>query len=263
MTDQLDLALAARILHLDEWSHLWGADRDERPGFVLFTARPDADPANNRAILGDVPAAEADATLTALVRHFETRAATPRVLLTPLARPADWPERLIRAGFIETDEREVFLTLLDSAEIPVVPDVTVAPAATPADLDRVVAVQHTGFGGAPDDLAQTQRRTHEHLARRDQPWPLRSYLALLDGEPAGGATARFGKDLTGIYGVATLDHARRRGVATALLARILADARAAGHDLVFLSAQSGSYAEGYYQRLGFVPRFATRTFERP
>ena len=263
MTDQPILALAARILRFDEWSHLWGADREERPGFVLFTARTDADPSANRAILGEVPAAATDATLAEIVRHFETRAATPRVLLTPLARPADWPERLIRAGFAETDEREVFLTLPAPAAIPVIPAVTVAPAATPADRDRVVAVQHAGFGGAPEHLAKTQCRTHEHLARRDQLWPLRYYLALLDGEPAGGATARLGEDLTGIYGVATLPNARRHGVATALLGRVLADARAAGHDLVFLAAQPGGYAEGYYRRLGFVPRFVTRTFERP
>lgn len=216
-------ALAARILRLDEWSHAWGADRQEWPGFVLFTARPGADPASNRAIPSDVPAADADATLTAIVRHFETRGAKPRVLLTPLARPADWSGRLARA----------------------------------------VAVQHAGFGGPPEDLAKVQRRTHEHLARPDQPWLLRYYLALLDGEPAGGATARIGDDLTGIYGVATLPTARRRGVATALLARILADARAAGHDLVFLSAHPGSDAKAYYQRLGFVPRFETRSFERP
>ena len=258
-----DLALAARILRLDELGYTFGADRAERPGFVLFTARPDADPSSNRAILGPLDETTADAALQEIVRHYAARGATPRVSLTPLSRPADWPQRLLRAGFVETDDQEVFLTLPTTVTISAVPAVAVARVATESEADTAVAVQLAGFGGPPDTHAAAQRYARAHVALSDQPNGLRYYLARLDGDPAGAATARFGPDLTGVYGVATHPAARRRGVATALLGRILADARAAGHDLLFLAALPNSYADGYYRRLGFLPRFTTRTFERP
>ena len=260
-----DHALAARILRLDEASHTYAADRSEIPGAVLFTAPPGPGPSHNRAILGDVPTADADATLARIIHHFASRGAAPRVLVNPLARPPDWPDRLLRAGFVETDDREVFLTLPTAATIPTVPAVTVIPADTPDLLDQTVAVQMAGFGAPPEAVPDAQRRAHEGVTNPAGGWPHRSYLATLDDKPAGGATARFGPalDLTGVYGVATLPEARRRGVATALLARVLADAHAAGHELVFLAAQPGSYADSYYRRLGFVPRFEQRTFERP
>ena len=83
------------------------------------------------------------------------------------------------------------------------------------------------------------------LARRSLEAGLyRYYVACLDGRPAGAASARIDKGLAGIYGVATLPEARRRGVGTALVGHIVEEGRREGCDAAFLSAEPGSYAAG-------------------
>ena len=56
-------------------------------------------------------------------------------------------------------------------------------------------------------------------------------------------------DDCGIYNVGTLEHARRRGLGTALTARLLHDARARGRRTA--SLQSTAMAERLYAALGF------------
>ena len=78
---------------------------------------------------------------------------------------------------------------------------------------------------------------------------LRVLVARLDGEDAATAMAfDFGGDC-GIYNVGTLEHARRRGLGTALTALHLHDARARGCRTA--SVQSTHMAEGVYAAAGF------------
>lgn len=73
--------------------------------------------------------------------------------------------------------------------------------------------------------------------------------AYLDGEPVAAALAFDHGGDCGIYNVGTLGRARRRGLATALMARHLQDARERGCTTV--SLQSTPMAEGVYAAVGF------------
>jgi predicted GNAT family acetyltransferase len=68
-------------------------------------------------------------------------------------------------------------------------------------------------------------------------------LAVGSHQPVGAVTE--------IVGVGTLPAARRRGLGAAVTAALVADARARGAELVFLSAGSEAIAR-VYERLGFV-----------
>ena len=126
-----------------------------------------------------------------------------------------------------------------------------------AALVEFVHLQQTAWGMPAEDEARALR-----LARRAlDAGHYRYYTARLDGRPAGAASARIDKGLAGIYGVATLEEARRRGVGSALVGHIVEEGRREGCEAAFLSAEPGSYAAGLYRRLGFVSIFAVSNYE--
>jgi ribosomal protein S18 acetylase RimI-like enzyme len=86
---------------------------------------------------------------------------------------------------------------------------------------------------------------------------IRWFTARVDGEPASycelytdGCTAQ-------IEDVTTLPEHRRKGLASAVVLRALAEARSGGHDLVFLVADADDWPQELYVKLGFdaVGRF--------
>jgi GNAT superfamily N-acetyltransferase len=53
--------------------------------------------------------------------------------------------------------------------------------------------------------------------------------------------------------VVTFPHARRRGLARALSTRVVAEARDAGAERIYLLAEPGGMAAGMYEAIGFSP----------
>jgi ribosomal protein S18 acetylase RimI-like enzyme len=92
--------------------------------------------------------------------------------------------------------------------------------------------------GVPPDFARRADRSVFHVR-----------IAALDGAAAAAAVAFDCGDDCGIYNVATLGHARRRGLGTALTALLLRDAAARGCRTA--SLQATPMAERVYSALGF------------
>jgi predicted GNAT family N-acyltransferase len=141
-------------------------------------------------------------------------------------------------------------------------------SAAPPDLLRVDLLREPAGAGWPETLAIRRRvfAVEQRLADVDAPDPQDSdsLHAVAWLEPAAGdgqhravGVGRLtlfnqGRDEGLIAWVATLPEARRRGVASAVLRRLLAEADAAGMGQTVLAAQR--HAEGFYGRFGF---FAT------
>lgn len=88
------------------------------------------------------------------------------------------------------------------------------------------------------------------------PWLLRDpglvfFLAYVDGEPAGTSSVCVTDEIAGIYGVATLEAFRRRGVASALTAAALQEGARKG--CVIGALQPSDMGRPVYQRMGFHP----------
>jgi GNAT superfamily N-acetyltransferase len=81
-----------------------------------------------------------------------------------------------------------------------------------------------------------------------QNWRL--YLARIDGEPVGGALLSLDADIGYLANASTLPAYRGRGVQTALIARRIADAAAAGCKTVCSGAAFGSQSQRNLQRAG-------------
>jgi ribosomal protein S18 acetylase RimI-like enzyme len=82
------------------------------------------------------------------------------------------------------------------------------------------------------------------------------YLGQIDDAIAGGAGLRIHQGVAQLCGSATLPTQRRRGMQSALLARRLADAAAAGCDIAVITTQPGSKSQENAQRSGFSLLYA-------
>ena len=76
----------------------------------------------------------------------------------------------------------------------------------------------------------------------------RVYLASIDDQPVATAETLLQDGVLGVFGVATVPGARRRGIGAAITAHAVRD-RADEADLAFL--QSSETGRGVYTRLGF------------
>ena len=81
----------------------------------------------------------------------------------------------------------------------------------------------------------------------------RFFLALADGRAASVCELYVRGHTAQIEDVGTLDGYRGRGLARAVVLRALAEASAAGCDLVFLEADEDDWPKELYRRLGFEP----------
>jgi GNAT superfamily N-acetyltransferase len=140
---------------------------------------------------------------------------------------------------------------------------TDAPAAT-HDIRRIrdaagladhVAVAAAGFG-MPAELA-AQFMT-PGLATTDG---VSLYVGYLEGRPiTAGAGVRTGRTI-GVYNIATMPDARRRGYGAEITARVAADGLAAGCDTAIL--QASAMGQPIYERMGYRTVVRYRAWTEP
>ncbi|MGW0122334.1 GNAT family N-acetyltransferase [Streptomyces sp. NPDC003327] len=142
------------------------------------------------------------------------------------------------------------MVLETGGEAPVVPvpegvTVRTVGADDPA-LASAVAAPHRAFGGGDPEPGTVERIA----ARVEAGWT--RVAAALDARGTALAAGQHQPvdGVTEVVGVGTLPEARRRGLGLAVTAALVADARARGVELVFLTASDGDVAR-LYGRLGF------------
>jgi GNAT superfamily N-acetyltransferase len=104
---------------------------------------------------------------------------------------------------------------------------------------------------APTHSAVTHR-ARERWRDQEYGW-CAYYAARLDGRQVGGLYVTRYEEIPTIMGVYTVESARGRGVATALLSYVLAHLARNGIPDCCLFVRYGNPAERVYRRLGFVP----------
>ena len=179
--------------------------------------------------------------------------------LGPNFQPPDMAHRLERHGLKSDAYRlpTLIAPVLPVAEYPATnPAVEVWPATTLADLEAASTIRRIAFGW-PSDVALTY---FEDMAGDWLNSDLtRLYLARIgDGPPAAIGALVIGVGVPGIYVMATLPEWQGKGLGTAIMARLMVQAEAEGHQWVVLTAGRMGYK--IYRSFGFEHLFEYQIF---
>lgn len=168
----------------------------------------------------------------------------------PSTRPADLASQLIEYGFsIDEDGPGMAADLENLNEnLPSPYGLTIRPA---QDEDVWYVWSRTmaqGFGAPPERFEFAVNTWHNLLSQLD-PTTTQAYAAWLDGSPVATSLLQLGGGVAGIYSVATIPEARRKGIGAQVTLYPLLQARQKGYKVGVL--QSSAMGLRVYKSLGF------------
>lgn len=208
------------------------------------------------------PDGNSDVDIAATIAHFGKRGTPFYWGVFPNDRPPDLRERLLKYGFVADDAPAMAIDLEQLPTFSPVPELTIRPVRTEADIRTFAQVLNIGDFQASEAIAL---RIPEVLQPSLSPFQEEPHLGCLvgyrDGVPVA-TSARFLSDgVTGIYGVATVPEARRRGFGAAMTLAALQEGRTLGFRAGVLVATS--MGEPVYRRIGFKEVFRLGQFRSP
>ena len=221
---------------------------DANHGTAVRTATPDAIDAALR---------RADELYAGL--HHRTFKVDP---FTPTAFEA----RLLLEGYAQETELQLLLTGDLRADPP---PVAIRPVDGPADwasLSRLTRRDHEEEAEKESRPPYAESVTTAMVATKRAKAPaLQFFLASLDGEDCAFFSSwpgPEGSDVGKVEDLFTTPEHRRKGIATALIAHAVADARARGAGPVLIGADPTDTPKDMYTALGFAPVCAIRSFTK-
>lgn len=254
---RIEKAEAALIASATEAAGERGAPAAVTPiggGFACFAE--DGSPMNKVVGLGfgGVPA---DAEMDAVERFYAGRSSAVQVELSNLA-DRGLGELLTRRGYRLAGFENVLGRPVAGDEQPQLPAAVEVRRAD--DVTAWVDVVVDGFAhpdgeGVPSH-EEFPRDVIERAERDFEKAGATPYVALCEGNVAGGGSVRFTEGVAQLTGAATAPAYRRRGVQSALLSVRLADAAAAGCDIAVVTTAPGSKSQQNVQRRGFQLLYA-------
>jgi GNAT superfamily N-acetyltransferase len=252
-TDRID-----RVQQYLRWNAHQRLQHVPVPPFTLFFGAGPTSPAC--AAIPESPTGAFGPGVAALRGAFVARSARPRVEFLAAFAP-DLPACLRTAGFEETARDQVMVCTSQSyLPAPVVPglSLTVTTARTPIAVVQGGLDAHKRLWD-PAYAGHTSGAAAEDFRRRLGNG--RGVVAWLDGKPVGdGLMQAPHGGVTELVGIVTALAYRRRGIATAVTARLVEEALGQGAALPFLVAANAA-AERVYQRVGFQPCTAKLRYE--
>jgi hypothetical protein len=200
----------------------------------------------NYAFRVNVGESEVDELISDAVRYYEYLGLKPCFVVSPTTRPQSFVNSLLRAGFKPILEEDTMVYRGKNKDCVVNPEVQVA-ISDGSLIDIWTDVSMKGFRipmVLRDALIDMYRKAANFKGTK-------SYIGYFQGEPAGSCGLVSINNVGGIFSVATSPEYRRKGVATALLHKAIADSLSAGNNLLYLITTKGSDAERLYTSLGF------------
>jgi len=167
--------------------------------------------------------------------------------MTPFVQPPGLGAALAARGYVAFDPTCVQVAALDRPPDPRDPEgIAIAGAPAAAFADAVARLQE----------ATSAQRDAYYERMVATPQANRALIAHADGEPAGVGTVMLEDGIAGIFSMATAPAMRRRGVASALVARLLAWAWERGARVAYLQVDAqNDPALAVYRRFGFATAY--------
>ncbi len=202
----------------------------------------------NQVLLTNLASEGIEAHVTEILAPFRERSLPMLWSLSPSVRPESLGDVLQARGFApEAPLIGMAIELKGLPDASPVPGLSVERVTDERMLDLWGKTYHDGFG-LPAGFADTFVAVFKK-AGFGPSTPFRHYLGLLDGAPVACSTVFLGAACAGLWHIATLPHARGRGIGGEMTLAPLRDARAAGYRLGTLYA--APMGASVYRRLRF------------
>jgi GNAT superfamily N-acetyltransferase len=190
---------------------------------------------------------EIQAKIAQTLEPFRARGLPMQWTVTPETRPVDLAQYLEAAGLTHDGASPGMAVDLHALREPPMPaGLTIERVADDKTARVWNGVTARGFG-MPGELAAAFEPVMVTLSHETEHGAM--YLGRLDGVPVATAVHFVGGGTAGIYNVATVPEARRRGIGAAITARALLDGRARGMRIGTLQASKMGYP--VYEAMGF------------
>jgi GNAT superfamily N-acetyltransferase len=203
----------------------------------------------NGAVLARLAQGTEDGRITEVMAWFREKSVPWRWIVGPLSQPEDLGPRLVAAGMRAASDHPGMVLRLDRMrdESPELPALEVREVLEKRDFSAWADVQRETWG-LSDEADRAWREAHLRLGLGAD-LPLRNYLAMLDGEPVGGAAVFCAEGVAGIYNVCVVPSARGRGIGREVTLAALRTARDLGYNLSTLG--SSDLGLPVYLRIGY------------
>ena len=229
---------------LDQWSELEFLDTPE----MLWTLTKIPFPLFNSVSRAILAPDNVDIAIDAAVSRCKTNNVPMMWWIGPSTQPADLGDKLIDRGFHQYDNSGMAVDLEVLPENPEYPDdLVIKLVDSDEDLETWCRVLCEAFG-MPDFVGTAFFNFTRRLGYETQR-PYTCYLGSINGEAVATASLLLGAGVAGIYNVATLESARRKGIGAAMTIKPLLDARTNGYRVGILHSSEMGF--NMYSGLGF------------
>lgn len=190
------------------------------------------------------PHADVDDEIATSIASFRAHGATNFTWwLSAHVDREPWTRALTRHGLRLDDGPPGMAIVLDDLAATSDDALEIRAVASKADVTTLTETMSRGFGDLPEEGVRAL------LASLGLELPVRHYLGFEGGEPVSTSTLFLGAGVAGIYNVATVPEARRRGFGSAMTRAPLLDARELGYRIGVL--QSSELGASVYRNIGF------------
>ncbi|NNL76660.1 MAG: GNAT family N-acetyltransferase [Desulfobacterales bacterium] len=248
-TPALITAIEANLVEMFSLNRYW-AQAEVHDGKNLFWTITDVPfPLFNSILRAQLEPNDIDGSIKAAITRSKLRDVPILWWTGPATQPANLGEYLRNHNFCYKGNSSGMAVDLRSLEgnLQSLPEFSIEAIDNVETLRKWCHVLRTGFGMAEYvgnaffDLFSSIG-LGRHL-------PIRHYIGLLKGEPIAVSTLLLDAGVAGIYNVATVPNARRKGLGSAMIMKPLYEARAMGYRIGIL--QSSNMGAGVYRSLGF------------
>ena len=193
---------------------------------------------------------QAESTIEYVVADSRSRNVPILWWVGPSTRPSDLAQRLVNHGFSIDEDGPGMAVDLDklNEHLPVPDGCSIIPAQDDASWWAWSKTMAQGFE-APAERFEFAVNNWHHLISQVDPDITQVYTAWLNGKPVATSLLQLGGGVAGIYAVATIPEARRKGIGAQVTLYPLLQARAKGYKIGIL--QSSEMGLNVYRSLGF------------
>jgi len=192
-----------------------------------------------------------EAAIQFLVADAEQRNVPILWWVGPSTQPADLAKYLEKYDFSVDDDGPGMAVILENLyeNLPMAEGISIHPVQDIETQWEWCRTMAQGFE-IPTSKVEFAVNSWHYLVSRVDPVTTRAYLARLNGKPVATSLLQLGGGVAGIYGVATIPDARRKGIGARVTLYPLLEARAMGYMAGILQASEMGFS--VYRSLGFV-----------